>query len=268
MVFDKLGLRRFRYEDFGLAVNRLVPWYGSLAATLTVFIFIYLFFYGINGYIFLFFCISLGALVTLTSFSIINALLSLIFTYFLSAIVFFLAGLDFLGLMLIFVYVGAIAILFLFVVMTLSLQRITSLKFFNFFDIVCLIAYIIFILIFSVVALTSDFGFLIFDARFVVNTEYTADFFTLTEFLTNLGYSLYGEQLFLFILTTLILFLGFFCPIVLTLEEDAMSRLPPILVLSYPQNILKFKLIRGVVKFTLVIILGVLFLIAFNTPDG
>lgn len=249
MVFDKLGLRRFRYEDFGLAVNRLVPWYGSLAAILTVFIFIYSFFYGINGYIFLFFCISLGALVTLTSFSIINALLSLIFTYFLSAIVFFLAGLDFLGLMLIFVYVGAIAILFLFVVMTLSLQRITSLKSFNFFDIVCLIFYIMFILIFSVITLMSDFGFLIFDARFVANMEHTTDSFTLTEFLTNLGYSLYGEQLFLFIITTLILFLGFFCPIVLTLEEDALNRLPSVHVLLYPHNAGIFKMNESIFDF-------------------
>lgn len=236
VAFDSLNFTKPRYSWLGLAVNRLAPWYAGLFFVTIVFTFSYLFFYSVSGHCLLFFLILLGALITLTSFSIINALLSLIFTYVLTSIVFFLAGLDFLGLMLIFVYVGAIAILFLFVVMTLSLQRITSLKFFNFFDVVCLFIYMTFILLFAIIVIRSDFGYLLFNTRFELNMKYTTDAYTLNEFLVNLGYSLYGEQIFLFFVVTLILFLGFFCPIVLTLEEDAKNRLPTTDVLAYPSN--------------------------------
>ena len=57
-----------------------------------------------------------------------NAIMSLIFTFVLTACLWILAEAEFLGLLLIFVYVGAVMTLFLFVVMMLDLQSLPRKK--------------------------------------------------------------------------------------------------------------------------------------------
>jgi NADH-quinone oxidoreductase subunit J len=54
----------------------------------------------------------------------VHSILALVVVFIVGAIYLLMIGLDFFGLMLIIVYVGAIAILFLFVIMMLNLKQI------------------------------------------------------------------------------------------------------------------------------------------------
>mmetsp|Transcript_12275 Transcript_12275/g.17056 ORF Transcript_12275/g.17056 Transcript_12275/m.17056 type:complete len:103 (+) Transcript_12275:1965-2273(+) len=65
----------------------------------------------------------ISATLVLISRNIVYALAFLVTTFFLSAVLLINSGLEFLGYVLIVVYVGAIAILFLFVVMTLDINN-------------------------------------------------------------------------------------------------------------------------------------------------
>ena len=65
----------------------------------------------------------ISATLVLISRNIVYALAFLVTTFFLSAVLLINIGLEFLGYVLIVVYVGAIAILFLFVVMTLDITN-------------------------------------------------------------------------------------------------------------------------------------------------
>ena len=68
-----------------------------------------------------FLLVSCGAVVS-SSVNSIESILFLILTFFNAAVILFLFGVDFLGLTFIIVYVGAIAVLFLFVIMMLSVK--------------------------------------------------------------------------------------------------------------------------------------------------
>jgi len=68
-----------------------------------------------------FLLVSCGAVVS-SSVNSIESILFLILTFFNAAVILFLFGVDFLGLTFIIVYVGAIAVLFLFVIMMLSIK--------------------------------------------------------------------------------------------------------------------------------------------------
>src|SRR5690606_1537271 len=59
-----------------------------------------------------------------TAVNPINTLLLLISVFFLTSMIFMLVGVDFLGLSILLIYVGAIAVLFLFVVTMLNVRRI------------------------------------------------------------------------------------------------------------------------------------------------
>ena len=74
-------------------------------------------------YLILFTIIALLSLCVIYSNNIVYSLLCLISVFFLCGILLIALHVEFLGYMLIIVYVGAIAILFLFVVMTLDIAR-------------------------------------------------------------------------------------------------------------------------------------------------
>jgi len=65
----------------------------------------------------------ISALYVIHSNNVVHSLMSLILVFFLSGVMLLTLRVEFLGYMLIIVYVGAIAILFLFVVMTLDINR-------------------------------------------------------------------------------------------------------------------------------------------------
>jgi NADH:ubiquinone oxidoreductase subunit 6 (subunit J) len=59
----------------------------------------------------------------------INSVLFLISIFFIVSIIFIILGIDFFGFIFLIIYVGAIAVLFLFIVMMLNIQRIETDKF-------------------------------------------------------------------------------------------------------------------------------------------
>jgi NADH-quinone oxidoreductase subunit J len=77
--------------------------------------------YDLLFYIFAFLLV-IGALTTITVKNPVYSVLSLIFSFFNTAGLFVLLGAEFLAMSLIIVYVGAVAVLFLFVVMMLNIK--------------------------------------------------------------------------------------------------------------------------------------------------
>lgn len=79
---------------------------------------------------FLFFCFAglvvLSSIAVIISSNPVYAVLSLIFTFFVSSAVFMLLGAELVAMLLVIVYVGAVAVLFLFVVMMLDLDCVRS----------------------------------------------------------------------------------------------------------------------------------------------
>lgn len=79
-------------------------------------------------YIYFFFYTSLlvSVILMLLSINPINAVFFLISVFFSASFIFVLLNVDFLGLLFLMVYVGAIAVLFLFIVMMLNIKRIEN----------------------------------------------------------------------------------------------------------------------------------------------
>ena len=73
--------------------------------------------------LFLFFLIICSSVLVIFSNNAVHSVLYLIFTFFNSAILFLLMNAEFLAMTLVIVYVGAIAVLFLFVVMMLNVSE-------------------------------------------------------------------------------------------------------------------------------------------------
>lgn len=59
-----------------------------------------------------------------TALNPIYALLFLISVFFITSMIFMLIGVDFIGILILLIYVGAVAVLFLFVVMMLNVRRV------------------------------------------------------------------------------------------------------------------------------------------------
>ncbi|YP_007890036.1 NADH dehydrogenase subunit 6 (mitochondrion) [Naegleria fowleri] len=74
--------------------------------------------------LFFYFLILISAVFMVTVVNPINAVLFLISIFFNTSMVFILLNIDFLGLLFLMIYVGAIAVLFLFVVMMLNIRKI------------------------------------------------------------------------------------------------------------------------------------------------
>jgi NADH-quinone oxidoreductase subunit J len=70
--------------------------------------------------------ILLAALCVIFSKNIIQSVLYLILVFFLCSLLFIYLGADFIGLIILIVYIGAIAVLFLFVVMMLNIRLLEN----------------------------------------------------------------------------------------------------------------------------------------------
>lgn len=81
-------------------------------------------------YLFLFFILVSGFGV-IYSKNIVQSVLYLIVVFFLSSLLFISLGCDFIGLIILIVYIGAIAVLFLFVVMMLNIRILELLSIFS-----------------------------------------------------------------------------------------------------------------------------------------
>jgi len=177
-----------------------------------------------NWYIVPFFFVVTMSFLSVTSTSLIYALIFLMLTYLGSVFILFCIVKNFIAISLLFIYVGAIAILFLFVVMTLSSDRITQQVQLNYFDKFCLFLYFCFIFFCTFILAYPIAPFQVFYRWSRFNKIQHVHFVSgPKEDIIDIGLLLYGVHTFAFFVVVLILFLGFICPIVLTLNEHEYS---------------------------------------------
>ena len=146
----------------------------------------------------------------------VKSAISLVFSFFCSAILWLLLNAEFLSIILILVYVGAVMVLFLFVVMMLDIN-ITQAKegFVKYFSIG--------IFVFATIAgLLSYFFYNQFDNS-SENIITSIDLIG-TDNTKNLGYLLYTEYLLAFEIAAIILLLGIISAITLTLRKSTTNK--------------------------------------------
>ena len=157
-----------------------------------------------------------SAIAVVTVNNPVKSAISLVFSFFCSAVLWLLLNAEFLSIILILVYVGAVMVLFLFVVMMLDIN-ISQAKegFVKYFSIG--------IFVFATIAgLLSYFFYNQFDNS-SENIITSIDLIG-TDNTKNLGYLLYTEYLLAFEIAAIILLLGIISAITLTLRKSATNK--------------------------------------------
>ena len=157
-----------------------------------------------------------SAIAVVTVNNPVKSAISLVFSFFCSAILWLLLNAEFLSIILILVYVGAVMVLFLFVVMMLDIN-ISQAKegFVKYFSIG------IFVFV-TIAGLLSYFFYNQFDNS-SKNIITSIDLIG-TDNTKNLGYLLYTEYLLAFEIAAIILLLGIISAITLTLRKSTTNK--------------------------------------------
>ncbi len=152
----------------------------------------------------------------ITSSNPVLSAINLVFSFFLSAVLWLLLGAEFLSIILILVYVGAVMVLFLFVVMMLDInvakKTAAYIKYLP-LGIAVFIAFNILIIYFFINTFEN------IDYNAVKNIEIISD--SNTE---NLGYLLFTRYIIEFEIAGLILLLGIISAIVLTYRKNPKNK--------------------------------------------
>ena len=158
----------------------------------------------------------MSALMVITVHNPVRAAFFLVLTFFASAAVWLLLEAEFLAVILIIVYVGAVMVLFLFVVMMLDIN-IAELKrgFVKNLPLAIIVAIAMFAMIYFVVS-SEHFGI----ESFAVPVRHAADYSNIAE----LGQVLYTEYVFAFEIAAVILLVGIVPAISLTLRRRPNTR--------------------------------------------
>ena len=156
------------------------------------------------------FLILASALLVITSKNPVNSVIFLIFSFFNAAGIFLIAGAEFLALIMLIVYVGAVAVLFLFVVMMLDLnfEELNKKTKFIRTGIVT-----VSILIIEMLVL---FFYYPEEQSFIINQDNNTNGLTNTEII---GSKIYTEHFYHFQIAGLILLVAMIGAIVLTLRH-------------------------------------------------
>ena len=153
--------------------------------------------------------ISVTSIYTVLSVNPIHSILSLIVTFVNSAFLLIILGLDFIGLSLIIIYVGAVAILFLFIIMLISFKELditeNIFKYLTFGFLMCYNLYLNFF---------SNLGFI--NNSFLSNMEYN-DWSLISNklIIEKIGTYLYTENFINFFLVGIVLLISIFIVIYL-----------------------------------------------------
>jgi NADH-quinone oxidoreductase subunit J len=112
--------------------------------------------------------IIIAALSVILSKNIIQSVLYLILVFLLSSILFIYLGADFIGLIILIVYIGAISVLFLFIVMMLNIRL---LEIYTTFQIYLPLAFILCIILLGqcIYLFIKNFNFIYFDNLLIYN---------------------------------------------------------------------------------------------------
>ena len=152
----------------------------------------------------------------ITSSNPVLSAINLVFSFFLSAVLWLLLGAEFISIILILVYVGAVMVLFLFVVMMLDIniakKTAAYIKYLP-LGIAVFIAFNILIIYFFINTFEN------IDYNAVKNIEIISDSNT-----QNLGYLLFTKYIIEFEIAGLILLLGIISAIVLTYRKNPKNK--------------------------------------------
>ena len=160
---------------------------------------------------FLFSFLILGsALLVITSKNPVNSVIFLIFSFFNAAGIFLIAGAEFLALIMLIVYVGAVAVLFLFVVMMLDLNFEELNKKTKFIRTGIVTASIL------IIEMLVLFFYYPEEQSFIINQDSNSNGLTNTEII---GSKIYTEHFYHFQIAGLILLVAMIGAIVLTLRH-------------------------------------------------
>lgn len=176
-----------------------------------------------NFYFYLFsFLIILSSIMIISSKNAITSVLYLISVFLLSALCFLLLGAEFLSVLLIIIYVGAISILFLFVIMMLNLRIVEVYSsLINFFPVGCLLGILLYFFFIYLINLDNN----IFSTNYLTNNLLELNLIsnTLIYSPTNLfliGDLLYNSYPYLLIYVGLLLLLAMIGSMVLTIDNN------------------------------------------------
>jgi len=156
------------------------------------------------------FLILASALLVITSKNPVNSVIFLIFSFFNAAGIFLIAGAEFLALIMLIVYVGAVAVLFLFVVMMLDLNFEELNKKTNFIKTGIITAGIL------ITEMLVLFVYYPDEQSFIINKNNELNILTNTEII---GSKIYTEHFYHFQIAGLILLVAMIGAIVLTLRH-------------------------------------------------
>ena len=160
---------------------------------------------------FLFSFLILGsALLVITSKNPVNSVIFLIFSFFNAAGIFLIAGAEFLALIMLIVYVGVVAVLFLFVVMMLDLNFEELNKKTKFIRTGIVTASIL------IIEMLVLFFYYPEEQSFIINQDNNTNGLTNTEII---GSKIYTEHFYHFQIAGLILLVAMIGAIVLTLRH-------------------------------------------------
>ena len=146
----------------------------------------------------------------------VKSAIYLVFAFFTSAVLWFLLNAEFLAIILILVYVGAVMVLFLFVVMMLDIN-ISELKegFVNYLP----IGFIVFLITTALLITFFQTQFVDVDKNIINEIKIIGDDNT-----KNLGYLLYTEYILAFEISAMILLLGIVSAITLTHQKNPANK--------------------------------------------
>ena len=154
-----------------------------------------------------------SALMVVSLKNAVHSVMFLILAFFSAAGIFVIYGAEFLAMLVVIVYVGAVAVLFLFIIMMLNIDKIHIKKeFTKYTPIGIIIALILLIELVLVIKVSSLEAIKLSDAKLPI-----ADNITNTAAIGNV---LYTDFSYPFLTSGLILFVAMIGAIVLTLRED------------------------------------------------
>ena len=161
----------------------------------------------------------LSAVMVISARNPVHAVLFLILAFFNASGLFMLAGAEFLALLLIVVYVGAVAVLFLFVVMMLDVDFASMRGGFLQYAPIGVVVGIV-LLAELVIAVTGN----VYSPNLATATAYPTPALATTSNIEALGFILYTRYVYFFQIAGLILFVAMIGAIVLTLRHKGVKR--------------------------------------------
>lgn len=169
--------------------------------------------------VFLLSLIIISSICVILSKNVVQSILYLILVFLLCSILFIYLGADFIGLIILIVYIGAIAVLFLFIVMMLNIRILEIYSTFSIYlPLAVFLSLIFFIQIFLIY-------FNIFNIFELDNLLKLSNWNLYTNIKVNLiGQLLFNEYFIIFIGATLLLFIAMIGVILLTIDSSKKSN--------------------------------------------